>query len=111
MWILKLKIKHDCTIGSRCKKYLCHCQSIPLTQWSKGDYEYVLGQHIISGEEDSINRFIRDLKKDPRTVNIETYANIIYLLERHKDIKIPAKWVPFFKAGAGLKAVVAKNKG
>lgn len=91
MWLLKLKIKHDCCIGSRCKKFSCQSYSIPLTQWSKSNYEYVLGQHILLGEQKDINNFVKDLKKDPRTVNLEREENIIYLLERSRNIKIPAR--------------------
>lgn len=89
MWIMKLAIEHDCTIGNRCKKFLCESYSTPLTQWTEKSYEYVLGQHIIQGNK--IDAFVQDLKKDKRTVRLERKQSTIYLLERHKEQKIPAR--------------------
>lgn len=91
MWLARLKIKHDCTIGNRCRQFSCQSNSFPLTSWNKGNYEYVLGKHILLGSCENVKMFIRDLKKDPRTVKVEKVDNIIYLLEKHKHIKIPAR--------------------
>jgi predicted DNA binding protein len=91
MWLAKLKIKHNCTIGTRCEKFSCISHSFPLTSWTKGNYEYVLGEHILIGEDYNIKKFIKDLKKDPRVVKIEQMRNVIHLLEKNKQIKIPAR--------------------
>ncbi len=91
MWILKLKIKHDCTIGNRCGQFSCESFSTPLTQWTENNYEYVLGQHILMGNPNEINKFVKDLAKDPRTSRLERERNTLYLLERHKKLRIPAR--------------------
>lgn len=91
MWLAKLKIKHDCTIGNRCKKFSCQSNSFPLTSWNKGNHEYVFGEHILIGENKDINQFVRDLKKDKKAIKVEKVNNIVYLIEKHKHIKIPAR--------------------
>lgn len=91
MWILKLKLKHDCIVGNRCKKFSCETYSLPLTQWTEGMYEYVVGQHVLIGEQENIDLFIQELKKDPSTFKLERKGNVIYLLEGHKGLKIPAR--------------------
>ena len=91
MWLAKLKIKHDCTIGNRCKEFYCESYSFPLTSWTEGNHEFVLGEHILIGEKENIKRYVKNLKKDLRTVKLEMVGNIIYLLEKNKQIKIPAR--------------------
>jgi len=90
MWQLKMKIKHDCTIGNRCEQFSCESYSTPLTQWSEDGYEYVLGEHILVGESRDIERFVRDLKKDSRVVKLEREGNTLFLLERER-VRIPAR--------------------
>ncbi|MEK6973403.1 MAG: helix-turn-helix domain-containing protein [archaeon] len=91
MWLLELKIKHDCVIGNRCEKFSCETFSLPLTQWTEDNYEYVIGQHALIGDRKNVNLFIRDLRKDPSVFKLERKGNVVCVLEGHKGLKIPAR--------------------
>ncbi|MBI4980257.1 helix-turn-helix domain-containing protein [Candidatus Woesearchaeota archaeon] len=90
MWVVKLKIKHDCTIGNRCKKFNCLAFSLPLSGWQEKGKYYTSQRHTLEGEEKQVQAFIRDLKKDPRILKIESSKNTIFIVERRSGKVIPA---------------------
>ncbi len=95
MWIAKLKIKHDCTIGTRCKKFRCISYSIPLGSWHDGEYEYTSERHTLEGDEENIKNFLEDLKKDKRIKNLEISKNTIFFIGVRKKERIPTShWNP-----------------
>lgn len=85
MWVLKLKIKHDCTIGSRCEKFKCISYSIPLGSWNDGKHSYTSERHTIEGEVDAVKKFLEDLKKDKRITNLEISGNTIFFIGKDKE--------------------------
>jgi len=66
MWLTTLKIKHDCTIGERCKKFYYTSLSLPLNNWYDQKYYYTSHRHTIEGSEKDISKFIKDLKTDSK---------------------------------------------
>ncbi len=95
MWIAKLKIKHDCTIGNRCEKFKCISYSIPLGSWHDKNYEYTSERHTIEGDEKDIKAFIKDLKKDKRIKSLEIAKNTLFFIGIRKKEKIPSShWIP-----------------
>jgi predicted DNA binding protein len=92
MWILKLKIKHDCTIGSRCEKFKVVSYSIPLGNWKGKGISYTSERHTLEGDEKNIKRFINDLKKDKRIKNIEIDKNTLFFISYNKKEKIPSSF-------------------
>ncbi len=89
MWVMKLRIMHDCVIGSRCKKFQCTSLSLPLNHWSDKKYNYASHRHTLEGDKKNIQKFIRDLKKDPRVVSIESSNNTLFVVEKRRNSDIP----------------------
>lgn len=89
MWILKLKIKHDCTIASRCEKFKCISYSLPLGNWKEKGFNYTSERHTLEGDEKNIKKFIKDLKKDKRIKTLEVDENTMLLIGKSKE-KIPS---------------------
>lgn len=91
MWILKLKIKHNCTIASRCEKFKCISYSLPLGNWREKGFNCTSERHTLEGEQKNIKKFIRDLKKDKRIKSLEIDKNTIFLIGKSKE-KIPSSF-------------------
>jgi len=89
MWILKLKIKHKCTIADRCEKYKVSAYSIPLGSWTEKQYNYVSGRHVLCGSPELIKKFVQSTKKDKKIAKVEISGNAIFLIEKSKE-KIPS---------------------
>ncbi len=85
MWVLKLKIKHDCTIGSRCEKFKCISYSIPLGNWKDRRCSCTYERHTIEGEPDAVKRFLEDIKKDKRVANLEISGNTMFFIGKDKE--------------------------
>ncbi len=95
MWVAKLKIRHDCTIGNRCKKFKCISYSIPLSSWHDKDYEYTSERHTIEGDEENVKALLKDLKKDKRVRNLEVSKNTIFFIGMRRKERIPTShWNP-----------------
>jgi predicted DNA binding protein len=109
MWVSKLKIKHDCTIGNRCEKFKCISYSLPLGNWHDKNFEYTSERHTLEGNEQNIKEFLKDLKKDKRVINVEISKNTVFFIGKRKKEKIPSShWNPkiFF-----IKPVFVDKKG
>ena len=91
MWVLKLKIKHDCTIGSRCEKFKVVSYSIPLGNWQEKDYYFTSERHTIEGDSDEIKKFFSDIKKDKKIMNLEISGNTMFFIGKSKE-KIPSSF-------------------
>jgi len=85
MWILKVKIKHDCTIASRCEKFGLISHSLALSNWKKKGYDFTSQRHTLEGDEKSISKFFDELKKDKRITNLEIDKNTVFFIEKRKD--------------------------
>lgn len=92
MWILKLKIKHDCTIGNRCEKFKCSSYSLSLSNWHEGNFEYTSQRHTIEGDLNNVKKFMSDIKKDKRVTNLETAGNTLFFIEKRLKEKIPSSF-------------------
>lgn len=91
MWILKLKIKHECTIATRCERFSCISYSLPLGNWSEKGFNYTSERHTLEGNPQGIKKFIKDLKKDKRIKTLEIDKNTIFLIGKSKE-KIPSSF-------------------
>jgi len=90
MWITRLKIKHDCIIGNRCKKFQVTTLGTPFNVFVKDGFTYSPQLHRINGEEKNIKRFISDLKKDRKVKNLEIEKNNVFVIEVQKKKKVTA---------------------
>lgn len=91
MWLLKLKIKHDCTIGTRCEKYGCVAYSMALGNWAEGGCSFSTERHTIEGEPESVRKFIGELKNDGRITNLEAGKNTVFFISKEKE-RIPSSF-------------------
>lgn len=85
MWIVKIKLKHDCIIGNRCEKFGVILQSYDLNEEKKMDKVSTSSLHQMIGDKNSINKFVNDLKKDKRTEYLEVNENTVFLIESSKN--------------------------
>lgn len=92
MWILKAKIKHDCTIGARCEKFGCMSYSLSLSAWHDKKYEYTAQKHQIFGPPQQVHYFLLELKKDPRIFNLKTLNSQVYFIEKRLKKEIPSSF-------------------
>jgi predicted DNA binding protein len=90
MWVARLRIKHDCTIGSRCKKYNCISFSLSLSNWKEKNNYFTSQRHTIEGSKDGVDSFIRDLKKDRRIMDLEISKNTVFFIEKRRKGDIPS---------------------
>src|SRR3989344_3835284 len=91
MWLLKLKIKHDCTIGNRCEKFEVNSYSIPLSNWKENNYFYTSERHTLEGNQENIKEFFINIKKDKRVKNLEISGNTLFFIGKSKE-RIPSNF-------------------
>ena len=90
MWVTRLKIKHDCIIGNRCKKFRVTTTGTPFNVYLDNGITYSPQLHRIEGDTTNIQEFINDLKKDKKVSNLEIEGNVIFLIEIQKEQKVTA---------------------
>ena len=70
MWVLKLKLKHNCTIGNRCEEFKVFSYSIPLGNWEERGFSYTAERHSLEGDPENVKRFLKDIKDDQKVTNL-----------------------------------------
>ncbi len=91
MWIGKLKIKHDCVIGNRCRKFGVTTMGTPFNVYLENGMTHSPQVHTIHGDQKGISDFISDLRKDRRIRNFENHGNVVFFIEARKE-KIPSTY-------------------
>ena len=91
MWLLKLKIKHNCTIGNRCKEFKVLCYSIPLGNWKEKGYLFTSERHTLEGAPENIKKFLKDIKKDRKVTGLEISGNTMFFIGKYKE-KTPSSF-------------------
>lgn len=92
MWRTSVRIKHDCTIANRCRKFGCSSSSLGLSSWHDHLYEYTAQKHDIFGPKLNVRRFIQDLKNDTRVLNIKTLGSQVHFIERRQKKEVPSSY-------------------
>jgi len=93
MWIAKLRLRHKCILGDRCKKYRIALQSIVFPVLKQNNKIITSSMHYMSGDQKNINNFISDLKKDKSVIKLERKKSMFFLLEQ-ADTKVVAFYTP-----------------
>ena len=70
MWIIRIKIKHECVIGSRCEKFKVSTIGTPFNVYTEKGVTYAPQIHTIIGDEINVKSFIKDIKKDKKIKNL-----------------------------------------
>ena len=90
MWVAKLKIKHNCIIGKRCKQFNISTSGLPFNIYvSERGTSYVPQIQTLYGKKSDIEKFIDDLRKDKRVKELHRDKNNIFLIEIRRE-KIPS---------------------
>lgn len=84
MWVAKIRLRHDCIIGNRCRKFNVMMQSLDLNEEKKKGKVLTSSIHQLIGDEKNIKRFIADLRKDKRTKHVEFNQQTLFLVETAK---------------------------
>lgn len=89
MWFTKIRIKHDCIIGSRCEKFNVVDTGICFNIYQEKGITHSPQINTLHGDEANIKKFLMDLKNDKRITNLEIEGNSFFCIEVRKE-KIPA---------------------
>ena len=107
MWLAKIKLRHDCILGNRCREFNVMLQSYDLNEEKKRNKILTSSLHQIIGDQSDINRFIHDLKKDKRTEYVEINENTLFLIDSAKNKPVSQ----FTRRMFFVKPVLINNKG
>ncbi len=88
MWVAKLKCRHDCLIGNRCKKYGIEASAYELGKTKQGNVLISNSVHQLFGEEKQIKKFVEDLKKDKDVIHTEMKGDMLFLVEKKKGTPV-----------------------
>ncbi len=91
MWICRLRIRHDCIIGNRCRKFGVTTIGVPFSVYLEDGITHAPQVQTIYGDDSKVSEFIEDLKKDSRVTNLEHEGNTIFCIEVRKD-RIPSSY-------------------
>ena len=107
MWVAKIRLRHDCIIGNRCRKFNVMMQSLDLNEEKKNGKVLTSSIHQLIGDEKNIKKFISDLKKDKRTKYIEFNGQTLFLVESAKKKPVSE----FSKKMFFVKPMLLDNEG
>lgn len=88
MWLVRIKLKHNCTIGNRANKFFLIDYITFLGTYKEKGKRISVGMHRIIGDEETIKKFFKDLKKDKNIRSIEIKENIAIITERSEELPI-----------------------
>ncbi len=77
MWLGHFKIWHkNCIYLSNATKYNVVISMYPLNSYVEGKWRFHTNVNILTGKKEDIERFIRAVKKDPRTMEFKGNGNV-----------------------------------
>ena len=99
MWVAKVKYKHDCILGNRCEKFKVSLQTVVFSTFKDRGKVVTSSLHLMSGNLEDINSFVKDLKKDKNVIRLERHGNSFFLLEKadKKAVKFYTPKIIFIK--------------
>jgi predicted DNA binding protein len=117
MWICKLKWKHDCIIGKRCKKFNVKVIGYPIDFYEeemvvKGKKQkkyFYLHFEKIYGKEENIKKFFVDFKKDPKLKHLEIEGNMFFFAYEVDLYDVPTSH--YAKKTFFLKPIIVDEQG
>lgn len=90
MWVTRLRIRHDCIIGNRCKNFGVTTTGTPFSVYVQDGVTYSPQVQTLAGEPSAVAAFITDLRKDEKVTNLEVEGNTVFLVEVQKKQKVTA---------------------
>ncbi|MBI5391298.1 helix-turn-helix domain-containing protein [Candidatus Woesearchaeota archaeon] len=84
MWVARIKLRHDCILGNRCRKFGVMLQSYDLNEEKTGRKAITSSLHQMIGLPKAVSLFITDLRKDKRVTHLEVSEKSLFLVESSK---------------------------
>lgn len=85
MWHLKFKVKHsDCIFAPLAEKHKVSIEFYPLREYRERGFLFTSAVHIANGRESDIKRYLGDLKKNSKIIELEI-SKVIFTLTKIKD--------------------------
>lgn len=85
MWVAKFKLKHDCLLGNRCRKFKVVLQSVNFTVFTEDRRTINSSMHYMAGTKNDLDKFIADLKRDKDVLKVERKGDTFFLIEQAKS--------------------------
>jgi len=85
MWIAKFKLIHDCFLSNRCREFGIEMQSYEINEEKNNSGVLTSSLHQLIGDNEKINLFVKDLKKDKCIKELELNENTLYILDNHRN--------------------------
>jgi len=107
MWIAKIKYKHNCILGNRCNKFNISLQGIAFSVFKEKNKIITSSMFHMIGDEENLDKFIKDLKKEKLVIKLERKKDMFFLLEKASN-----KAVKYFNPKIiFVKPVLIDNEG
>ena len=86
MWVARIRVRHDCVIGNRCRKFnVTDLGGVAFNVFREGGKIHAPQIQVLSGKEDDVKQFIEELKADKRVTDFEQEGNAIFFVEVRSD--------------------------
>lgn len=85
MWTAKFRIKHDCWITPKTKKYGFSSVGLPLNSFTKQGKRHHTGVEFLQGKEEAKKRFLQSLVRDKRVKEYSVKGNQLFVLIEGED--------------------------
>ncbi len=86
MWVARVRVRHDCVIGNRCRKFnVTDVGGIAFDVFREKNEIHAPQIQTLSGREEDVNAFVEDLAKDSRVKNLEREGNAVFFVEVRPD--------------------------
>lgn len=111
MWIAKFKMFHkNCILRPVCVKYDVIDMVYLVNAWEDNDKFYYTEAHILIGEKENINKFVKELKKEKGIKHLEQNNNFLITLNEESIEK--RYYLPLFdKRFIQVKPVIQRTDG
>ncbi|MFA5797372.1 MAG: helix-turn-helix domain-containing protein [Candidatus Woesearchaeota archaeon] len=82
MWIAKFRMRHDCILGNRTRKFGVTVQGVAFSVFKEKGKVFSSSMFYCMGEESQLKKFFIDLKKDKSLVSLEQRGSMFFMIEK-----------------------------
>ncbi len=97
MWVLKFRVKNTDSIYTLLsQKYQIKDSFYPVDSYRRGKSIYILGIHLIEGQESEKKKFLEELRKHKKTERFELHGDMLILLMKEEEKFYDLIYAPSF---------------
>lgn len=86
MWVARIRVRHDCVIGNRCRKFnVTDLGGVAFNVFREKGKIHAPQIQVLSGKDDDVKQFIEELKADERVTDFEQEGNAVFFVEVRPD--------------------------